>query len=174
MQKKLFYKKVGLSQLDILTKISRSTFIDAFKNANHPEDFKRYIDEAFSEKQIESEILNPNSEFYFVYREDTLVSYFKLNEKEAQAEPFGKEALELSRIYILKPFQGQHLGTQILERIINIAKEKNKTWLWLGVWRHNPRAVQFYERHGFIKFDTHSFYIGNDKQTDWLMRLDIG
>ena len=48
-----------------------------------------------------------------------------------------------------------------------------KTWLWLGVWQQNVNAVKFYERHGFTKFDTHSFYIGNDRQTDWLMRLDV-
>lgn len=173
MQMNLVYKKVGLNELDILTKISRNTFIDAFEKVNIPEDFKRYIEEAFSDKQIQSEVLNPNSEFYFVYLKESLVGYFKLNEKEAQSEPYGSDALELSRIYILKSFQGQQLGTQILHKIISMAKERNKTWLWLGVWQLNTEAVKFYEHHGFTKFDTHSFYIGSDKQTDWLMRLDV-
>ena len=108
-----------------------------------------------------------------MYRDTDLVGYFKMNENEAQAEPFGDNALELSRIYVLSPFQGQQLGQQILMEIIDIARRKQKTKLWLGVWERNLKAIQFYERHRFKKFDTHSFYIGTDKQTDWLMRLDL-
>ena len=173
MQTKLIYKKVSLKQLEILMEISRSTFVDAFEKDNRPGDFKDYIDAAFNRQQIESEIIDPNSEFYFVYLNETFVAYFKLNEHKAQSEPFGSDALELSRIYVFKPFQSLQLGSQIIEKIIDIAREKNKKCLWLGVWQQNVRAVLFYERHGFTKFDTHSFYIGNDKQTDWLMRLDV-
>ena len=115
MQKNLIYTKVGLKELEALTIISRNTFIDAFENVNHPEDFKRYIDEAFSEQQIERELLNPNSDFYFVYYEASLVGYFKLNKDEAQSEPFGNDALEISRIYILTSFQGKGFGTHILK-----------------------------------------------------------
>ena len=45
-----------------------------------------------------------------MFLDHKLVGYFKINENEAQAEPFGKDALELSRIYVLKPFQGKKLG----------------------------------------------------------------
>ena len=169
----LTFKKCTLDDLEVLTRISRQTFIDAFEKDNNPEDFKAYIDVAFSKEQIKTEILNPNSKFYLVLLDHKLVGYFKINENEAQAEPFGKDALELSRIYVLKPFQGKKLGGYILQEIISIAKSMKKTWLWLGVWQLNVNAVRFYERHGFAKFDTHSFYIGNDKQTDWLMRLDM-
>ena len=169
----LTFKKCTLSDLDMLTNISRQTFIDAFEKDNNPEDFKTYIDVAFSKEQIKTEILNSNSQFYFVYSKSDLVCYFKINENEAQAEPFGKDALELSRIYVLKAFQGQNFGAHIISWIIELTKKMGKTWLWLGVWQQNVNAVKFYERHGFTKFDTHSFYIGNDRQTDWLMRLDV-
>ena len=173
MLKNLVYKKCVLDDVQLLTAISRETFIAAFETDNNPDDFKTYINSAFNEQQIKTELLDVNSEFYFVYRDTDLVGYFKMNENEAQAEPFGDNALELSRIYVLSPFQGQQLGQQILMEIIDIARRKQKTKLWLGVWERNIRAIQFYERYRFKKFDTHSFYIGNDKQTDWLMRLDL-
>lgn len=173
MLENLVYKKCDLDDVQLLTAISRETFIAAFETDNNPDDFKTYIDSAFNERQIKSELLDVNSEFYFVYRDTDLVGYFKINENEAQAEPFGSNALELSRIYVLRPFQGQQLGHQILLEIIDIAIRKQKTNLWLGVWERNIRAIHFYERHRFKKFDTHSFYIGNDKQTDWIMHLDL-
>lgn len=169
----LNFKTCDLSDLDCLTDISRQTFIDAFEKDNNPEDFKSYVDTAFSSVEIEKELLDDHSQFYLVYRDNVLVAYFKLCEYEAQAEAFGNHAIELSRIYVLKDFQGHALGTQMLKKIIDLAKKKYKTMLWLGVWQKNPKAVRFYERHGFEIFDTHSFYIGKDQQTDWLMRLDL-
>lgn len=166
-------KKCALDDLDVLADISRQTFIDAFEKDNNPDDFKAYVDAAFCKPQIKTELLNPDSQFYFFFFNNQLAGYFKINENDSQAEPFGKDALELSRIYVLKPFQGKKLGTHILQEIISITKSMKKTWLWLGVWQLNTNAVRFYERHGFTKFDTHSFYIGNDRQTDWLMRLDV-
>ncbi len=173
MQKNLTLKKCDLTDVELLTNISRRTFIDAFEKDNNAQDFKTYLDAAFNKKQIVEELLNPDSEFYFVYNDEDMVGYFKINQNEAQAEPFGNDALELSRIYVLKEYQGQQLGKHILERIVEKARQMHKAWLWLGVWQRNVNAVRFYERHGFSKFDTHSFYIGNDRQTDWLMRLDI-
>ncbi len=167
------FRKCDLTHLNELTAISHDTFVAAFGKDNKPDDFKTYIDAAFNEKQIRSELMDPKSEFYFVKVNGVMAGYFKLNEHEAQAEPFGKDSLELSRIYILNDFKGQGLGTECLNKIISIGRKKKKFWLWLGVWQLNVQAVRFYERHGFVKFDTHAFYIGKDRQTDWLMRLDL-
>jgi ribosomal protein S18 acetylase RimI-like enzyme len=49
-----------------------------------------------------------------------------------------------------------------------------KDFVWLGVWEHNTAAIKFYQRHGFTKFGEHPYYVGNDKQMDWLMRIDLG
>lgn len=36
-----------------------------------------------------------------------------------------------------------------------------------------PKAIKFYERNGFQEFDKHIFKLGDDKQTDILMRLAL-
>ncbi|MEY3918157.1 MAG: Protease synthase and sporulation negative regulatory protein 1, partial [Bacteroidota bacterium] len=46
-------------------------------------------------------------------------------------------------------------------------------YIWLGVWEHNPRAIRFYEKQGFVKFDQHIFQLGDDEQTDILMKLSL-
>jgi ribosomal protein S18 acetylase RimI-like enzyme len=169
----LSYKICDLEDLQVLVEISVNTFISAFEKQNDPEDFKVYMATAFSKEQIKKELLDENTSFYLVYNEKDLVGYFKLNEKEAQTEPLGKASIEIERIYVLDEFQGQQIGKQMLLKTIEIAKEKCLTFIWLGVWEKNIAAIRFYERHGFTKFDMHSFYIGSDKQTDWLMRLDL-
>jgi ribosomal protein S18 acetylase RimI-like enzyme len=171
--KNLTYRKCDLRDLEVLTTISRDTFIEAYEKDNNPDDFKSYIDSAFDSQQMRSELEHPNSEFYFIYFEKMLVGYFKLNQNDAQGEPYGNSSLELARIYIIKEFQGQQIGGESLCKIVTLAKEKRKSWLWLSVWQLNVAAVRFYERHGFETFDTQIFYVGKDAQMDWLMRLDL-
>jgi ribosomal protein S18 acetylase RimI-like enzyme len=74
---------------------------------------------------------------------------------------------------VLEQFQGEQIGTKMLFKAIEIAFDKNKKHLWLGVWEKNTDAIRFYQKHGFLKFNTHPYYIGKDKQTDWLMRFDL-
>ena len=169
----LTYKKCSLADLDKLIDISRDTFITAFEKLNNPNDFKTYITFAFSEDKMKSELLNPHSTFYFVYVSNALVGYFKLNEKNAQNENFDNDSIELERIYVKEAFQGKQIGKETLFKVIEIAKTKNASFLWLGVWEHNDAAIRFYERYNFKKFTTHPYYLGNDKQTDWILKLDL-
>ncbi len=167
------FHKCEIADLDLLVAISRKTFVDAFESDNNPIDFKAYIDAAFDRENIKKQLNNPNSYFYFVFRESQLVGYFKLNVAEAQTDIKVLESIELERIYVLKDFQGNQIGKQMLQKTIEIAVKADKRFMWLGVWENNTNAIRFYQKYNFIKFDTHPYYIGSDKQTDWLMRLDL-
>jgi len=169
----LSFEICTLEHLDMLTEISRNTFITAFEKHNDPDDFKNYMDSVFNKASIKAELLKPNVMFYFVYLDEELVGYFKLNENDAQNEQFEKPSIELERIYILETFQGKQIGKQMLLKTIDIAKSKGVAFLWLGVWKKNLSAFRFYERYDFKTFDSHPYYIGKDKQTDWLMKLDF-
>ena len=170
---KLSFVLCGKEQLESLQAISKDTFIAAFGSQNDPEDFKSYLTTAFSLEKLRAELLHPNSFFYFVYWKASLVGYLKINLGEAQSEFKHDGGLELERIYILAAHQGKGLGTQLLSYVFEFAKHKNARYVWLGVWEENIRAISFYKKHGFIKIGSHPYYIGKDKQTDWLMKKEI-
>lgn len=167
------FQKCTLSDLDELIKISRKTFVDAFEKHNAPEDFETYIDKAFAKTNLQKQLELRDSTFYFVLQDGVLAGYFKLNEHAAQTDLKLSEALELERIYVLGEFQGNRIGEHVIREVVRLASEKGKAFIWLGVWQKNTDAVRFYERHGFVKFGTHPYFIGNDEQTDWLMRYDL-
>ncbi|MBT8274188.1 MAG: GNAT family N-acetyltransferase [Bacteroidia bacterium] len=169
----LSHKICTNNDLDVLIQISRETFIHAFEKHNDPKDFQDYIKEAFSRESIAGQLNNPDSLFYFAYLDDELIGYFKLNSKAAQTESMDGDSIELERIYILESYQNKGLGNQLLNEIIKIAKANNHEVLWLGVWEKNTAAIRFYERHGFQKIGSHPYFVGQDKQTDWLMKLDL-
>lgn len=169
----LIFKKCTLDEIDLLIDVSRTSFIDAFEKDNNPDDFKKYITKAFNREQMSSELLNPNSSFYFLIQDDGLFGYVKLNRKDAQKEQFDLKAIELERIYVLKEFQGKRIGEVALSMIIDMAKKANASCLWLGVWEKNTKAITFYENNGFITFDKHPYLIGEDEQYDFMMKLEF-
>jgi ribosomal protein S18 acetylase RimI-like enzyme len=161
----------SLEEIETLVQLSVKTFSDAFEKHNSPDDFAMYLKSAFSMDRLEGELKNPDSTFFFIYTNDDIVGYLKINKGEAQTELNDENAWELERIYILQAFQGKQLGSWALNRVLKLAKEASAKYVWLGVWESNLRAIKFYESHGFKKFGEHPYYVGADKQNDWLMRL---
>ena len=91
----------------------------------------------------------------------------------SQTELKHETALEIERIYVIQEYQGKKVGQQLYEKAIQVAKEKKAQYVWLGVWEENHKAIQFYNKNGFEVFDKHVFVLGDEKQTDLMMRLFI-
>ena len=166
-------RKISLADLESLIIISKKTFSETFAADNSEENLTEYLEKAFNEAQLTSELQDKNSEFYFVEDHDEVLAYLKVNTSQSQTEKVLEEALEIERIYVDREFQGRKIGQLLLSKAIQIAEKKHLKQIWLGVWEHNPKAIQFYERNGFQKFDKHIFKLGDDEQTDILMRLTL-
>lgn len=166
-------KKVTLDDIDPLQKIGRQTFYETFSTGNTEENMTKYLDEGFSFQKLTTELSDNNAEFYFAKLDDKIIGYLKLNFGQSQTELQDDKALEIERIYVLKDFHGKSVGQLLYDKAIEIAKQKNSDFVWLGVWEENPRAINFYKKNGFVEFDKHIFKLGNDEQTDIMMKLKL-
>jgi GNAT superfamily N-acetyltransferase len=165
--------RISINDLFLLQKISIQTFTETFTPTNSAENIGTYIQDNLNEKQLTFELGNPNSQFYIAYANDEAVGYIKVNFGEAQTERIDSNTLEIHRIYVLQSFHGKMIGQLLLDKAIQIAQNVGYESIWLGVWELNHKAIQFYTKNGFTVFDTHDFMMGNDKQTDLLMKLTI-
>ncbi|QWU15238.1 Ribosomal protein S18 acetylase RimI [Paenibacillus sophorae] len=165
----IIMKKCTIEDLRMLQEISYETFNDTFGDLNTPENMKSYLERAFNLEKLEQELSNASSSFFFIYSNEELAGYLKVNVNEAHSDNIAGEALEIERIYINRKFQGQGLGKRLIQKGIEIAKEQNKKQVWLGVWEKNEGAIQFYHGMGFVESGAHSFYMGDEKQTDFIM-----
>ncbi|MEE1106886.1 MAG: GNAT family N-acetyltransferase [Macrococcus canis] len=156
-----------------LKEIAYQTFDETFRADNKKENIDEYLKNAFTNEKVLAELHNPDSFFYFIYYEDTLAGYLKLNINEAQTESFEGENLEIERIYILKQFQKKRLGKQLYDKALEVARRLSRERIWLGVWEKNSNAIAFYEQLGFNKIDQHSFYMGDEQQIDYIMMKSI-
>lgn len=166
-------RKASLSDLEIIQTLSIQTFTETFAAVNTAENMANYVQENFNLEQITSEISNPDSQFYIAFSESEAIGYLKINFRNAQTEIISKQAMEIHRIYVLQAFFGKKVGQLLLDEAIKIAQQNDVDFIWLGVWEENHRALQFYSKNGFVAFDKHIFTLGDDVQTDLLMRLVI-
>jgi diamine N-acetyltransferase len=165
--------RATMADIERLQKIGRKTFYETFSAANTEENMNKYLEEGFSVDRLTEQLNNPNSEFYFALFAGDVIGYLKLNFGKSQTELKDNKALEIERIYVLKEFHGKKVGQLLYEKAIEIAIQKNADYVWLGVWEENPRAINFYKKNGFVEFDKHIFKLGQDEQTDIMMKLRL-
>lgn len=162
-------KKCILDDVLDLQTVSVETFSDTFQEQNSPEYLNAYIERAYNLEQLKQEIANPSSQFYFVYLDQEVAGYLKINTDEAQSETMGNDSLEIERIYVKKKFQKHGLGKHLMNKAMEIALELQKNKIWLGVWEENENVIAFYHKEGFIQTGSHSFFMGDDEQVDLVM-----
>ena len=162
-----------LQDKDDLLQVSSQAFAETFREQNTEEDLKSYLNASFNPEKMAKEFEEPNVTFLLAEYNGQLAGYAKLHTVENPSELAGRKHIELERIYALKAFQGKKIGKELMTMSIDIAKRNNFDVLWLGVWEHNVKAIEFYKKWGFERFSQHDFYLGTDKQLDHLMKLEL-
>lgn len=162
-------KPITTSDVEKLQKVSRETFKATFDPYTAPNDMVHFLEEDYETVKLVKEIENPNSRFYFLMVQNEIAGYLKINVGDAQTEHLRENALEVERIYLRSSFQHRGLGNVLLDFAEKTAREEGKDYMWLGVYEKNVPAQHFYKRHGFSKVSQHTFQVGSDPQTDWLL-----
>lgn len=167
------FKQCTQADLFDLRALSRRTFRETFAADNTPAALQAHLDRAYALEKLRAELSNPYSQFWFLYEKGSLAGYLKLNEAPAQTELHDPVSLEIERIYVVRAFQGHGLGGMLMARAIETAQARGKRYIWLGVWEKNKKARSFYQKHGFRKIGSHPFSVGDEVQTDDIMRKDL-
>jgi GNAT superfamily N-acetyltransferase len=163
-------RKVILSDIEKLQEISKQTFLDTFSQGNSEENMLKYLEEGFSLDKLTREVNNKASLFYFALTDGRVIGYLKLNTGQSQTEIKDDKALEIERIYVLEVYHGKKIGQLLYDKAIDVAETWGAGYVWLGVWEKNLKAINFYKKNGFVEFDRHIFKLGDDEQTDIMMK----
>ena len=157
----------------MIADISRQTFYDTFAADNTEEDMTKFLSEQFTKGRLMLEVGSPENIFLLAESEGAVAGYVKIREGKKQPEFDNASAIEIARIYVVKEFLGKGVGKLLMQASLDIAKQKEKEIIWLGVWEKNQRAIDFYTSWGFQKFGECDFLLGNDLQHDWLMKKEL-
>jgi diamine N-acetyltransferase len=160
-----------ITDAELIADMSRQTFYETFAVSNTKANMDIFMNETFTKEVLMKEVGMPDNIFFLAYDGDEPVGYVRMHQSANPPELVN--AIEIARIYATTNAIGKGVGKILMQQCIAIAAEKKKDTIWLGVWEHNQRAIDFYSKWGFEKFSTHVFMLGTDTQTDWLMKKSL-
>ena len=157
-----------------LSRLAVATFRETFEEGTTPDDMARYLADAFTAEQQAAEIAAPTGVVLLAEHQtesgDTeLVGYSHLVSGTPPEAIQGPEPLELKRLYVARAWHGRRVAQALMDAAIDAARARGARTLWLGVWERNARALRFYGKYGFARVGEHTFALGADLQTDWLL-----
>ncbi len=162
-----------INDAEAIVSLAIKTFRDTFDEMNTPENMMLYLNSTFTLKRIREEMKEPGAVFFVAEIDDEIVGYARVREsKQAESESLAKP-IELERLYVDKNLIGQRVGYMLMKTCLEYATDHQYETVWLGVWEHNLRAIDFYKKWGFSVFGDHIFLLGKDPQTDLLMKKKL-
>jgi ribosomal protein S18 acetylase RimI-like enzyme len=159
----------GLNEAELIAIISRETFFDTYAAENTAENMAKFMTQQFGKAMLKAEVGAEGNHFFLAYNEGEVAGYLKLKEA-IHPQLAGERAIEISRIYVCKPFIGKSVGKALLHTAIEFAKDHANDWIWLIAWKENKRALEFYQKYGFEIFAESTFVLGDDLQSDWVLK----
>ena len=161
-----------LEELGLLRKIAIETSVATFAAFNTRENMDSFL-AAYDHAQLEKEWQEAGSVYYLAWDQDQAVGFGRLRLNNEVENYLGKNTIELQRLYVHPDHQGKSIGSQLMKQVLEYASKENNEWIWLGVWERNFKAQEFYVKWGFERFGEHVFQMGDDPQTDWLLKLRV-
>lgn len=156
--------------LPTVLRVAIASYEDAFAEFNTRENMEAFYAESYTLDRFIMEFDEPQAVLFVACRDEAIIGFARLRVNPEADGHLDGTAIELQRLYIHPDHQGIRAGAWLMQRAIEYANAQPFDWLWLGVWERNYKAQAFYEKHGFIRFSEHIFQVGDDPQTDWLLK----
>lgn len=158
---------------EVVSWLGRTTFSETYGSHNDQKNFQKYLEDSFSVESTQQQLEDTGNFFLLAQLEQKTIGYAKLRENNKPFHDKTINAVELERIYVLKDYQGEGVGQNLLDKCLAFAQLRKYPVMWLGVWEKNLKAVKFYQRQGFVVFGSHKFQLGDEEQNDLLMKKDL-
>lgn len=166
-------RKATADEVPAIRELAIEVYTDTFADSNTPEDLQLFLRDAYSLEKFKAEFNEPESVLYIALDDLKIVGFLRLRRNDEVNDKLGTNHIELHRLYVHRDYQGGPAARKLMEESIAYATKKKFEWIWLGVWEHNARAQKFYSKWDFERFSEHVFQMGNDPQTDWLLRRKL-
>ena len=152
-----------------LAALGRDSFVAKFGTMYRAQDLATFLAQTHAETVVAREIANPQARYRLAERDGALVGYCKLGLTCGWPEHTrGSHAIELKQLYTAPGATGGGIGAALMDWALGEARALGADEIQLSVWSGNSDAQRFYRRHGFAKVaDTH-FWVGEQRDDEFL------
>lgn len=99
----------------------------------------------YAPEVMQDEMRNKGYRYVLVLRDEEAVGFMAYVFERA------KQAVKLSKLYLLPSLHGKSIGRQMLQYVRDDAVRMDSRSIYLFVNRNNKRAIAAYERFGFVE-----------------------
>lgn len=158
-------------ELDVM---ARSVWLETFGHSGSPQDIAHYLAKAYGpDGDLIRHLSDPAHRFRLAKADGAIVGYAKLSLPWLPPAYVGNNARQLSQLYVTGDHRGGGVARTLMDWSIETARCAGADELLLTVWEHNPRAMRFYQRIGFVHVGDYDFPMGEQIDRDLIMRLAL-
>ena len=155
-----------LDDVDVLCRLGATTFRETYRAISDPREVDEYAETHFTPAKIQGWLARPDARTLLAFVVDTPVGYAHVRRAKVPDCVADREAVELSRLYLLASAQGTGLGGALIAAALAEVTALGGRTVWLGAYDRNVKALQFYARRGFAQVGTHEFEFGGQIYAD--------
>jgi ribosomal protein S18 acetylase RimI-like enzyme len=152
-----------------LAELAARIFTETFADDTRPDDLAEFLARSYGVRQQAAELASPDIITLVAETPEGLVAYAQVRQGRRPECVTGEEPVELWRFYVQRSWHGGGIAHRLMAEVMEAAREIGGRSLWLSVWERNPRAIAFYEKHGFRDVGAADFWVGSDCQTDRIL-----
>ena len=152
-----------------LAALGRDSFVAKFGDLYRPEDLAAFLNQSHAEPVVAAQVANPQMRVVLAERDGAPAGYCKLWLECAWPEHArGAKAVELVQIYTAPGASGGGIGSALMDWALAEARAFGADEIQLSVWSGNEGAQRFYERYGFEKIADIDFWVGQQRDDEFL------
>lgn len=155
-----------------ISALAHQTFRETYASQTRPEDMDAFLADAYQPIGIATALRDPRHRWFIADADGSSVGFMHLVGGEHHESVRGERPVLLAEIYLKASHQGVGLGAAMMQQAIEAARLMGDV-LWLGVWEHNARAIEFYRRWGFTQVGDTPFTFASEQQRDIVMAMSL-
>lgn len=150
-------------------RLLRAVFATTYGAAIPPGVLGPYLARRFDVAAVAGDLARPGASALLAESRGALAGLALLGPQPPPAGCAPPAAGELDKLYVGAAHRGQGVGAHLLAESLEWARSAGWRAIWLAVWRHNPRAVAFYQRHGFAATGRITIFVDQVEFDDLVM-----
>ena len=153
--------------------LAMQVFLDTYATDGVRPVLAREALEHFSTAATAALLARRDTRFIVAERQGHLLGLVQITLGARHAQVDGSATTEVVRLYVQRRFQGQRLGTRLLQQAQALAAAHGATQLWLTAWVGNPRAIGFYAASGWRDVGSTDYVFEGEAFLNRIFVLDL-
>ncbi|WP_205781347.1 GNAT family N-acetyltransferase [Planctomonas deserti] len=161
-----------------VARLAELTFALACPPGTAPTAIERFIADNLTEVHFRRYLADENRQVILATDDGRPVGYTMLVHGEPADDDVAvaislRPSVELSKVYVLQTHHGVGVAGALMDATLDAAREGGAVGVWLGVNKHNERAIRFYRKSGFEVVGSKTFLVGPELHHDHVLEREL-